>query len=160
MLLLDDTSPSAVAADLSLPSSAAKLHESIVAAWPRLAGRVAFVARDIDGVPLDAGDVVVSSHACGELTDRILARAAGARARVAVLPCCHDLGERQADPLRGWLDGPMAMDVRRAVRLEQCGYRVRTQTIPAGITPQNRLLMGEPIAPSRQPGLSSMPPHA
>ena len=160
MLLLDDTSPSAVAADVSLPASAATLHEALVSAWPRLAGRVAFVERDIDDVPLDAADLVVSSHACGALTDGILARAAGARARVAVLPCCHDLGDSRTGPLAGWLDGSMAMDVMRAVRLEQHGYRVRTQTIPAAITPKNRLLIGEPIAPARPAGLSSVPPHA
>lgn len=144
LILLDDTSLSAVAADVSLPASAVKLHETLASAWPRLAGRVVFVERDVDDVPLEAEDLVVSSHACGGLTDRILARAADARARVAVLPCCHDLGESRTGPLAGWLDGPMAMDVMRAVRLEQRGYRVRTQTIPAGITPQNRLLLGEP----------------
>ena len=160
LILLDDTSPSAVAADVSLPASAAKLHETLVSAWPRLAGRVVFVERDVDDVPLEAEDLVVSSHACGGLTDRILARAADARARVAVLPCCHDLDEGRTGPLAGWLDGPMAIDVMRAVRLEQRGYRVRTQTIPAGITPQNRLLLGEPIAPPRQAGLWSVPPHA
>jgi hypothetical protein len=39
----------------------------------------------------------------------------------------------------------MAMDVRRATRLEAKGYRVRTQTIPADITPKNRLLIGTPV---------------
>jgi hypothetical protein len=37
----------------------------------------------------------------------------------------------------------------RAVRLSQCGYRIWTQAIPAGITPKNRLLIGEPAAPRR-----------
>jgi hypothetical protein len=46
--------------------------------------------------------------------------------------------------LSGWVDGPLAVDVMRAVRLEQRGYRIRAQTIPAAITPQNRLLLGEP----------------
>jgi hypothetical protein len=32
------------------------------------------------------------------------------------------------------------------MRLEQRGYRVWTQTIPADITPKNRLLIGEPEA--------------
>jgi hypothetical protein len=62
-----------------------------------------------------------------------------------VLPCCHDLESCDAGPLAGWLDGPLAIDVLRAVRLELCGYRVRTQTIPAEITPKNRLLIGEPL---------------
>ena len=38
----------------------------------------------------------------------------------------------------------LAVDVIRAVRLEQRGYRVWTQTMPAAITPKNRLLLGEP----------------
>jgi hypothetical protein len=36
----------------------------------------------------------------------------------------------------------------RAVRLEQRGYRVRTQTIPPEITPKNRLLLGERLQTS------------
>jgi hypothetical protein len=37
----------------------------------------------------------------------------------------------------------------RAVRLEARGYRVRTQLIPAAITPKNRLIIGVP--PGRNP---------
>jgi hypothetical protein len=37
------------------------------------------------------------------------------------------------------------MDIRRALRLEQRGYRIWTQSIPADITPKNRLLVGAPI---------------
>src|SRR5437016_12926683 len=40
MLLLDDTSPSALAVDKVVPSSAATLHNALVQRWPRLAGRV------------------------------------------------------------------------------------------------------------------------
>ena len=69
------------------------------------------------------------------------------RARVAVLPCCHDLGTCDAGDLTGWIDGPLAVDVVRAMRLRQQGYRVRTQAIPAEITPKNRLLLGEPGFP-------------
>lgn len=148
MLLLDDTSPAAIAADPSLPPSAGKLRDALVAAWPRLEGRVSLVSGGIDDVPLDANDVVVSSHACGGLTDRILARAASAGARVAVLPCCHDLDHGATGGLTGWLDGALAVDVMRAVRLEQRGYRVWTQTIPGDITPKNRLLLAAPISAS------------
>jgi len=52
MLLLDDSSPSALVVDKSLPPSARKLHESLVEAWPRLAGRVEFVARAMDDAEL------------------------------------------------------------------------------------------------------------
>jgi hypothetical protein len=149
MLLLDDTSPTALVVDTSLPPSSARLHEVLVEAWPRLAGRVEFVTAaldDADRVKVMASDVIVSSHACGALTDRVIARAVAARARVAVLPCCHDLETCDTGDLAGWLDGPMAIDVMRAVRLRQQGYRVWTLAIPETITPKNRLLLGAPIA--------------
>jgi hypothetical protein len=144
MLLLDDSSPAAVVVDKAIPASSARLHEQLVAAWPRLSGRVEFVEAALDGVQILSEDVVVSSHACGRLTDLVLDLATAARARVGVLPCCHDLARSEAASLTGWVDGPMAIDLLRAVRLEQCGYRVWTQTIPDAITPKNRLLLGAP----------------
>ncbi len=144
MLLLDDSSPAALAIDQALPPSSMAVHEVMVAAWPRLAGRVTLVAAALDDVSLDAADVVVSCHACGRLTDRILGRAAAARARVAVLPCCHDFAACDTANLTGWLDPAMAIDVARAMRLRAEGYRVWTQVIAAAITPKNRLLLGRP----------------
>jgi len=144
MLLLDDTSPSALVVDRAPAPSGPKVHEAIVAAWPRLAGRVAFVAGTLDSVELAATDIVVSSHACGALTDRVLERAAGARARVAVMPCCHDFDACDSGELSGWLDPAIAIDVVRALRLRGQGYRIWTQTIPAEITPKNRLLIAAP----------------
>ena len=40
LLILDDTSPNAVAADTHLPPSCAKLHETLVESWPRLDQRL------------------------------------------------------------------------------------------------------------------------
>jgi hypothetical protein len=75
----------------------------------------------------------------------VLKRAAAARARVAVLPCCHDLASGDSGGLSGWVDGPVAIDIVRAMRLTQQGYRIWTQVIPAEITPKNRLLLGAPV---------------
>jgi hypothetical protein len=63
---------------------------------------------------------------------------------VAVLPCCHDVGRSDTGGLTGWLDGPLAVDVMRAARLAAAGYEVMTRSIPADISPKNRLLMGRP----------------
>lgn len=145
LLLLDDSSPSAIVVDKALPLSSAALHDALLRAWPRLAGRVAFVALPMDHVPVETDDVVVSSHACGLLTDRVLDLATAARARVAVLPCCHDLAKGITGDVAGWLDPALAIDVMRARRLAESGYRIWTQTIPAAITPKNRLLMGAPL---------------
>jgi len=144
LLILDDSSPLALVADTKLPASSGSLHDVLVDAWPRLKGRVQFEEGPLESVALFEQDLVASAHACGALTDLVLDRASAARARVAVLPCCHDLAVNDAGPLSGWIDGPLAVDVVRAMRLEQRGYRVRTQTIPALITPKNRLLLGEP----------------
>lgn len=155
MLLLDNSSSHALVVDPAPPPSGAALNAALVAEWPRLQGRVTFMKEGIDRVPLVNSDVVVSSHACGGLTDRILDAAMIASARVAVLPCCHDLDRCAAGPLAGWLDGPMAIDVMRAVRLASRGYHVRTQVIPSAITPKNRLLIGTPGAlasPADRPG--------
>jgi hypothetical protein len=144
MLLLDDSSASAVAVDTAIPPSSTKLHRALVATWPRLSERVSFVTAAVEDITLARRDIVVSSHACGALTDRVLDHAAAAGARVAVLPCCHDVGTPDASVLDGWMDGALAIDAQRAIRLAGRGYRVRTQTIPAAITPKNRLLIGEP----------------
>jgi len=144
MLLLDDSSPAAIAVDRALPPSASTIHDVLTRTWPRLAGRVSFVTGEPDGVSGEADDVVVSAHACGAFTDRVIDWAIHASARVAVLPCCHDVEKNDAGGLTGWLDAPLAIDVMRALRLRAAGYRVRTQTIPAEITPKNRLILGNP----------------
>jgi hypothetical protein len=156
MLLLDDSSPTAIAIDRTLPASSARLHEMLVQVWPRLSGRIAFVARAIEDFDILHTDVVVSSHACGALTDLVLDRAAAARARVAVLPCCHRLATGDARALSGWVDGPVAIDIVRAMRLEKRGYRIWTQLISADITPKNRVLLGAPSADGTAKGGGSL----
>jgi SAM-dependent methyltransferase len=150
LLLLDDTSPTALGIDRRIPASAAQLAETLVDAWPRLNGRVRLIQADLDTIPLERGDLVVSVHACGGLTDLVLERAMAVGARVALLPCCHDLDGADLGGLQGWLDGPLAMDVMRAGRLRAGGYRVTTQLIPGDITPKNRLLMAEPDETARE----------
>jgi len=143
LLLLDDSSPLALGIDRRLPESAAQLSAVLEESWPRLKGRVQLIEGDLETLQLEKDDLVVSVHACGGLTDLVLERAMSVGARVAVLPCCHDLNGNGLGGLQGWLDGPMAMDVLRAERLRTAGYRVMTQRIPGDITPKNRLLLAE-----------------
>ena len=144
MLLLDDTSPEALAVDRHLPENAHRLSEALVETWPRLGERVHYVQTDIESVEFLSSDLIMSVHACGTLTDTVLEKAVEAGARVAVLPCCHDLERCDTGGLDGWLDGPTAVDVTRAARLRAQGYQVMTRRIPEEITPKNRLLMGQP----------------
>jgi hypothetical protein len=144
MLILDASSESALAIDLCLPASCQRLSERLSESWPKLGERLTRQQCDLASVPLQASDVVVSAHACGPLTDLVLARAADARARVAVLPCCHDAQRCDTGGLLGWLEPALAIDVTRAASLRARGYAVTSQQIPRAITPKNRLLLAEP----------------
>ncbi len=142
MLILDNTSETALAVDRTIPKSTEKLSKALVERWPRLENRIVYQSALIEQIDVQPGDVVVSAHACGALTDRILDRAMHQHARVAVLPCCHDAAACQTHGLEGWMDKALAIDAARVFLLESGGYRVMTKKIPGEITPKNRLLMG------------------
>lgn len=145
MILLDNSSTSALAVDTNIPDSADRLSRVLIDQWPRLEGRVEYRLADLAQVPLAPGDLVVSAHACGSLTDRILETAVTARARVAVLPCCHDLNSCDDGGLSSWMPADLAVDAVRAVTLSRAGYEIHTAVIPSEVTPKNRLLMGRPV---------------
>jgi len=144
MLILDNTSPQAIAADERLPKSASLLSEALFAAWPRLNGRVELRQQSIDHVPLTSDDLVVCAHGCGALTDQVIERAAAVKARIALLPCCHDAATCDTGGLAGWVDSSLAIDVTRVHRLQNAGYTVSTHVIPHEITEKNRLLIAAP----------------
>jgi SAM-dependent methyltransferase len=143
LILLDDTSPTALAVDTKLPASARQLSDSLNRGFPRLTGRVELIEGDLSSVHAQAADLVVSCHACGTLTDDVLSQAMSCEARVVVLPCCQDKNLQDQGGLGGWLDAALAIDVTRAARLRARGYTVHTQTISPQITPKNRLLLAE-----------------
>jgi len=144
MLLLDHTSPGAIAVDKFLPPSCLKLHTTLARSWPWLENRIDFIQNDLNAVELTPQDIVVSAHACGSLSDAIIDRTIDAGARLAILPCCHDLKTCDSGGLQGWMDGPLAIDTTRVERLKKNGYSVTTRTIPVDITPKNRLILAEP----------------
>jgi hypothetical protein len=144
MLILDDSSPDAVAADLRIPDSAAAVSRALIAEWPRLAGRVAITRAAIADVPLASSDLAMSVHGCGALSDQVIERAIAARARIALLPCCHDASVSDPGALEGWMDPALAIDATRVARLRAAGFEVRAQRIPGAITPKNRLILASP----------------
>ncbi len=152
MLILDNGSKCGMAVDARIPTNAGKLSQSLVERWPRLENRIHYRQMRIEDLEIHSDDLVVSAHACGSLTDLVIDKAVEAQARLAVLPCCHNLKTCSAGNLTNWMDGPLAIDAVRAMGLASRGYAITTQKIPNTITPKNRLLMGHPIA------LSS--PHA
>jgi SAM-dependent methyltransferase len=144
LLLLDQESPQVLAVDRQIPASAVTLAAVLQEEWPRLKGQVQFVEESIENIVFTPADLLVSAHACGSLTDLVLESAMAVGARVAVLPCCHDLARSDTGDLQGWMDGPLAIDATRVARLRAADYQVTTQTIPVDITVKNRLLLAEP----------------
>jgi hypothetical protein len=144
LILLDDTTPHALCVDPREPLSHRRVMEVLEARWPRLAGRVRYQRARLEEVALPPEALLISVHACGVLTDRVLDKAVEARCRVAVLPCCHAMDRCDSSGMEAWMDGPMAVDATRVARLRAAGFAVRCATIPAEITPCNRLIMGEP----------------
>ena len=53
MLILDDSSPGAIAIDKTQPPCAARAHDALVEVWPRLAGRVTFLEGDLESRAAD-----------------------------------------------------------------------------------------------------------
>ena len=145
LALMDASFTDVSCVDSRPPKSAATLAQAMTARWTQLA-RVRYGSAELESAEVRPGDLVVSAHACGVLTDRVIDRVIAARARVAVLPCCHEIGASPDGGLSGWLEPTLAIDVTRAARLEAAGYAVSTRTIDPAITPKNRLLLAAPSA--------------
>ena len=143
MLILDDSSKTAIAVDKKIPLNAGKLSNALITSWPRLKNRVIYKEMPVQEITILPDDIVVSAHACGSLTDLIIDKAIEQNARIAVLPCCHNLKESSTDGLEGWMDKTLAVDTVRVMRLRSKGYQIVAHKIPNDITPKNRLLMGE-----------------
>lgn len=89
--------------------------------------------------------VIISTHACGSLTDDVLQYAIDSKsAAIAVMPCCYT-GTDKGSPygVRRALGVSMAADVGRSFFLQDCGYHVDFATIPIEVTPMNRIIVAE-----------------
>ncbi|GAX84035.1 hypothetical protein CEUSTIGMA_g11459.t1 [Chlamydomonas eustigma] len=87
---------------------------------------------------------IIALHACGILTDTVLALAVSLKAPVAVLPCCYT-GTAKSVPLgvRRAMGVELASDVDRSYRMEAAGYVVDWSAIPGVVTCANRILIAE-----------------
>jgi hypothetical protein len=95
-----------------------------------------------------AGAAVLGVHACGRATDGVIDRALEAGGPVGLLPCCHPKAGVPGPPtLATALGHDVATDVHRTYRLQTAGLATRWTTIPAAITPMNRVIGAWPATP-------------
>jgi len=152
MLLLDDSSPSALCVDKRIPQSArlSSLRRARACLATNWAERVTYAEQPIEARHADRRKMSSSRRMpCGALTERRASRVRPPQVLAwQCLPCCHD--EDTCDAGRFSRDGSTSRSrsTRRVPTASpppgEHGYAVYTQLIPASITPKNRLLMGEP----------------
>lgn len=189
LLLLDEMPPSqartAVCVDRRMPASADKLQRAMLAAFPRLDGRWQFIEADAAQVEPHPSCVLAAVHACGGLSDTLVALAIAARAPVALVPCCHTFkkwaphalllesgaggtyapfaaaegAERQAVVKEALGAGERSaadfLDSARVAALRAAGFAVSEETIPEELTAKNRLLLARPPAAGGADGAES-----
>jgi hypothetical protein len=93
-----------------------------------------------------AVNAVVGIHACNYLTDVILDAAVEAAVPFALMPCCHADRSGALKQAASVVGAPLAaaVDIARMGSLLERGCTCHMFSIPAAITPVNRILLGIP----------------
>ncbi len=137
--------------DQTQPATHIKALDAAIRVGPWVADKVRYqTARMKDvGEHLEAQTSVIGIHACGTLTDRCIDAALATGGHVALKPCCYpDRGCDAPAALQLSLGTRLAFDIDRTYRLQNAGYHVRWDAIPAEITPMNLVLIGSKTATS------------
>lgn len=131
--------------DRTEPDSRKKLIEACLKAAPWIEDKIINIEDKISTKSkwLEKGMSVISTHACGVLTDLTLDIAISVSGNVAVMPCCYPENKCQAPmALQSQLGFETAFDIDRTYKLEKAGYHVNWSSIPATISPMNRVIVG------------------
>lgn len=130
------------------PGSVDRTLAALAEVAPWLPGKVRFQPAELAELRLPPGAATLGVHACGPATDAVIDLALEARGPIALLPCCHPkAGVPGPATLAHHLGHGVATDVHRTYRLEAAEYATRWTTIPAAITPMNRVILAWPGAP-------------
>lgn len=131
--------------DRNEPESRQKLIEACIKVAPWIEDKIINIEDKISPNSdwLVEGMSVISTHACGILTDLTIDIAISVKGNVAVLPCCYPESKCTAPlALQSHLGFENAFDIDRTYKLENAGYHVNWGSIPASISPMNRVIIG------------------
>ena len=104
-----------------------------------------YVTRSLSDDATNEASIIISTHACGSLTDDVVGYAVKSRAAsVSVMPCCYT-GTAKGTPygVQRMLGVSASADIKRSFFLHENGYHVDFAAIPKAITPMNRLIVAE-----------------
>jgi hypothetical protein len=136
-----------VLVDVKVPPSYQKLFNCAVSVAPWIRDKIETFTEKIHRQAswAQSGCSVVSAHACGVLTDTCIDVAIACGGPLAVLPCCYPRKACRAPlALQQSFGLQEAFDIDRTYRLENADFRVRWSSIPAHITPMNRIMIATP----------------
>lgn len=128
------------------PPSRQKLLSEIITVAPWIEQKIINVSEEISSNSqwLEEGMSIVSAHACGSLTDLCIDVAFKVKGNIAILPCCYPKKKCPApQAIQDDLGFETAFDIDRTYRLKNADYHIRWQSIPAEISPMNRVIVGK-----------------
>jgi len=135
--------------DRTCPPSHDVIRKAMERVCPHLEDRVEYRICDLkDETSLSLSpspSMVVAVHACGSLTDSVLSYATSiSAASIAVMPCCYTGTNPQAPyGLKRIFGSSWSSDIARSYLLSSHGYHTDFSSIPACITPMNRIIVAE-----------------
>ena len=166
---------SVVCVDIAMPPSSEKAAGVFFHDYPQLnnkpddqqlspESRWDYVEGPVENIVPHESTLLVGIHACGRLSDTIIAQAISANAPLALVPCCHSkkiltpeqkknfklyradrcvpvsgvVSQSTADTLADFMDG------LRTQRLVDAGYDVKQVFIPQEFSLKNRVLLAIP----------------
>ena len=161
-----------VCLDRRMPPAATAIATAMLDHFPQLRDRWTYLEADVSAVEPHPSCLLVSVHACGTLSDALIAMAIKHRAPLALVPCCHTIDTArmgyQPHALSGWTAEAVEARVQhekqqskqqkqkheqilatvvddvRCQTLRNVGYTVEEVLLPETFTPRNRLLLGTP----------------
>ena len=142
--------------DRRMPSSAEAIRLAMIDRWPHLEERFDFVEGSLEQLQPHPSCLLASVHACGGLSDLLIASAASSQSPIALVPCCHTRKKKallgasdfarveydaiiNADEVK---DLTTMLDEAREAALRNAGFDICTQYLPKRFTLKNRVIMG------------------
>jgi len=149
---IQNTTAQTILVDQTKPQSHSILRDCISEICPWVSEEtVTFISSPLEKYTLnemreeDGATIVISTHACGSLTDKVVEYSIDTKvSSIAVMPCCYTGTDRGAPyGIRRMLGVSLSADIRRSFHLQDHDYHVDFASIPKAITPMNRIILAE-----------------